>query len=335
MHITFTAGDTETALDIMREAARWQIDRGAPMWGLETLTRARLDNPAEEFLVAWTSEGESAACCLLSHEDKLFWPDVPAGTSGFVHKLAVRRGFAGTGIAARLMDHAQQLCRDKGIYAMRLDTDLRRPRLCAFYEGLGFRRVGVRTMRLPEEGLGQCNVALYELNLSARINPAFYAGDVLEAAPALLGKLLCRRLPDGSVLRRRITETEAYRGQDDTACHARAGITRRTAVMFGPGGFSYVYLCYGIHCLLNIVTGEDGQPQAALIRGVEGCPGPGRVTKAMGIDREFNGIDMRDSQVLWLEDDGFAPASIITGPRVGIGYASEEDRVRAWRFRVG
>jgi len=165
-----------------------------------------------------------------------------------------------------------------------------------------------------------------------RINPAFYARDVLDAAPALLGKLLCRRLPDGTVLRRRITETEAYRGQDDTACHARAGKTRRTAVMFGPGGFSYVYLCYGIHCLLNIVTGEDGQPQAALIRGVEGCPGPGRVTKAMAIDRELNGIDMRVSELLWLEDDGFVPASIVTGPRVGIGYASEEDREREWRF---
>jgi len=169
----------------------------------------------------------------------------------------------------------------------------------------------------------------------SRIDPAFYALDVLEAAPALLGKLLCRRLPDGSVLRRRITETEAYRGTEDTACHAHAGKTRRTAVMFGPGGFSYVYLCYGIHSLLNIVTGEDGQPQAALIRGVEGHPGPGRVTKAMCIDRELNGIDMRVSDVLWVEEDGFVCPEIVTAPRVGIGYASEEDRERAWRFRVG
>jgi len=168
-----------------------------------------------------------------------------------------------------------------------------------------------------------------------RVDPAFYAQDVLDAAPALLGKLLCRRLPDGTVLRRRITETEAYRGEDDTACHARAGKTRRTAVMFGPGGFSYVYLCYGIHSLLNIVTGEDAQPQAALIRGVEGCSGPGRVTKAMAIDQELNGLDMRVSELLWLEEDGFVPASILSGPRVGIGYASEEDQARAWRFRVG
>jgi DNA-3-methyladenine glycosylase len=168
-----------------------------------------------------------------------------------------------------------------------------------------------------------------------RIDPAFYARDVLDAAPALLGKLLCRRLPDGTVLRRRVTETEAYRGTEDTACHAHAGKTRRTAVMFGPGGFSYVYLCYGIHSLLNIVTGEDGQPQAALIRGVEGHPGPGRATKAMSIDCSLNAIDMRASDALWLEEDGFAPASVLTAPRVGIGYASEEDQKREWRFRVG
>ena len=174
-----------------------------------------------------------------------------------------------------------------------------------------------------------------------RLTSNFYAQDVLDAAPALLGKLLCRRLPDGTVLRRRVTETEAYRGQDDTACHARAGKTRRTAVMFGPGGFSYVYLCYGIHSLLNIVTGGEGEPQAALIRGVEGLPGPGRVTKAMGIDCSLNGIDLRASEVLWLEnahgavDDGFACPRILTGPRVGIAYASQEDQARPWRFIAG
>ncbi|MCL2299021.1 MAG: DNA-3-methyladenine glycosylase, partial [Firmicutes bacterium] len=99
-------------------------------------------------------------------------------------------------------------------------------------------------------------------------------------------------------------------------------------------GFSYVYLCYGMHNLLNIVTGGDGQPQAALIRGVEGSPGPGRVTKAMSIDRALNEVDLRTSELLWLEDDGFVPAAILTGPRVGIGYASEEDQKREWRFIV-
>ena len=334
MHLTFTTGDAETAIDIMREAAQWQIDRGSPLWSIETLSRARLSNPAEEFLVALV-DGESVACCLLSFEDKLFWPDVPAGSSGFLHKLAVRRKFAGMGISTRLMEHAQELCREKGIPALRLDTDLHRPKLCAIYESLGFRRVGVRTMRLPQEGLGQCDVVLYEKALAMRIDPAFYAQDVLTVAPALLGKLLCRRLPDGTVLRRRITETEAYRGAEDTACHARAGKTRRTAVMYGPGGFSYVYLCYGIHSLLNIVTGGEDEPQAALIRGVESLPGPGRVTKALSIDCSLNALDMRASDLLWLEDDGFAPPQILTAPRVGIGYASEEDQARPWRFIAG
>lgn len=168
-----------------------------------------------------------------------------------------------------------------------------------------------------------------------RIPPEFYTQDVLTAAPALLGKLLCRRLPDGTVQRRRITETEAYRGEEDSACHASKGQTKRTAVMYGSGGFSYVYLCYGIHSLLNIVTGAAGQPQAALIRGVEGITGPGRVTKAMGIDCSLNALDMRTSELLWLEDDGFAPPGVHTAPRVGIGYASPEDQAKPWRFLAG
>ena len=334
MNLNFTAGDAETAIDIMREAAQRLIEQGTPLWGLETLTRARLRNPDEEFLVAWV-DGESAACCLLSFEDALFWPEIPAGKSGFLHKLAVRCAFAGKNIAVQLIEYAQALCREKGISTLRLDTDLHRPKLCDLYEGLGFRRVGMRTMQLPQEAMGQCEVALYEKMLPARIDPAFYAQDVLLAAPALLGKLLCRRLPDGTVLRRRITETEAYRGAEDTACHARAGKTRRTAVMFGPGGCSYVYLCYGIHALLNIVTGAEDEPQAALIRGVEGSSGPGRLTKAMSIDCALNGLDMRSSDVLWLEDDGFVCPEVVTGPRVGIGCASEEDQAREWRFISG
>ena len=102
--------------------------------------------------------------------------------------------------------------------------------------------------------------------------------------------------------------------------------------MFEPGGYSYVYLCYGMHSLLNIVTGPADMPQAALVRGVEGARGPGRVTKAMQIDRALNHLDMRASDVLWLEDGDAASPHIVTSPRVGIGYASEEDRARLWRF---
>jgi len=165
-----------------------------------------------------------------------------------------------------------------------------------------------------------------------RLPPSFYTQDVLIAAPALLGKLLCRRLEDDTVLRRRITETEAYRGEADTACHASRGRTPRNAVLYRAGGFSYVYLCYGIRNLLNIITGKEGEPQGVLIRGVEGAPGPGRITKLLQINRELNAIDLRDSDQLWLEDDGFPPPELLTAPRIGISYASAEDQARPWRF---
>jgi len=164
-----------------------------------------------------------------------------------------------------------------------------------------------------------------------RLSPAFFAQDVITVAPALLGKVLCHRLPNGTVLRGRITETEAYMA-NDTACHAHRGRTPRNAVMFAAGGLSYVYLCYGIHNLLNVVTGADGDAQAALLRGIEGYPGPGRLTKHLQITRAHNALDLRTSDMLWLEDDGFVPDEIHTAPRVGIGYASEEDQARLWRW---
>jgi len=164
-----------------------------------------------------------------------------------------------------------------------------------------------------------------------RLPPDFYAQDVLAAAPALLGKVLCHKLDDGSILRGRITETEAYRA-NDTACHANRGKTPRNAVMFAPGGWSYVYLCYGMHNLLNVITGDEDDPQGVLVRGIAGFKGPGRVTKALQITRAHNQLDLRSSDVLWIEDDGVAPGEIHTAPRVGIGYASEEDQARLWRF---
>ena len=161
----------------------------------------------------------------------------------------------------------------------------------------------------------------------------FYTRDVLEVAPDLLGKLLCRRKPDGRVVQLRITETEAYRGEEDTACHARAGKTPRTAVLYEPGGIAYVYLCYGIHFLMNIVTGSAGIPQAALIRGAEGYKGPGRLTKAMGISVLDNRADLVTGGFIWLEDDGFSSGHF-TSARIGIDYASEKDRNLPWRFYV-
>ncbi|MBR5668718.1 MAG: DNA-3-methyladenine glycosylase [Spirochaetales bacterium] len=162
----------------------------------------------------------------------------------------------------------------------------------------------------------------------------FYLQDALSAAKAICGKILCVRQHDGSVIRRRITETECYLGEQDTACHAHHGRTRRTEVMYREGGVAYVYLCYGIHDMLNIVTGPAESPQAVLIRSVEGSTGPGRLTKALSIGPGFNGVSFIDSDLIWLETDSFEPASIKALPRVGISYASEEDRARLWRFVI-
>ncbi len=153
-----------------------------------------------------------------------------------------------------------------------------------------------------------------------------------EAARALVGKILVRRLPDGTVLRSRITETEAYFGESDTACHACHGRTKRTEVLYHRAGTIYVYLCYGIHWMLNLVTGPEDDPQAVLIRGVEGASGPGRVTKYLHIDKSLNDCLLGDE--LALEDDGYVPPHVTASPRVGIGYASPEDQARLWRFRA-
>ncbi|OQB14946.1 MAG: 3-methyladenine DNA glycosylase [Firmicutes bacterium ADurb.Bin193] len=167
--------------------------------------------------------------------------------------------------------------------------------------------------------------------MAKRLMPDFYAEHALSVAPLLLGKLLVRRLDDGTVLKYRITETEAYCGEEDTACHARAGRTERTRVLYERGGVSYVYLCYGIHSLLNVVTGAEGDPQAVLIRGVEGFDGPGKLTKAMDIDRKLNAVDLTVSDSLWIEDDGFVP-QYKTSKRIGIDYATEPYKSAPWRF---
>lgn len=158
-----------------------------------------------------------------------------------------------------------------------------------------------------------------------------FSADALALAPRLLGKFLCRRLADRTVLRRRITETEAYFGEEDTACHAHKGRTPRTDVLYAAGGCAYVYLCYGMHELFNVVTGPEGHPEAVLIRGVEGAKGPGRLTKLLHITRTLNRERLATSARLWLEDDGFAPKYVRT-PRIGIAYASARDRLRKWRF---
>ena len=166
-----------------------------------------------------------------------------------------------------------------------------------------------------------------------RLGTEDYAVDAVTGAKALVGAWLCRRLEDGRVVRRRITETEAYCGEEDTACHARKGRTARTDVMYAPGGCAYIYLCYGMHEMLNVVTGAEGRPEAVLIRGVEGAEGPGRLTKLLKIDRSLNREDLVRSNRLWLESDGVR-VKFTSAPRIGIAYASKRDQKRKWRFTL-
>lgn len=163
-----------------------------------------------------------------------------------------------------------------------------------------------------------------------RIAPSLFKLPADQLAPLLIGKLLCRRTKDRTLCLR-IVETECYLGEEDSACHAHRGKTPRNAPLYLRGGYAYVYLCYGIHNLLNVVSGPEDHPEAVLIRGVEGFIGPGRLTKAMGIDRTLNAIDLTVSDELWIEDDG-AVLPYYTAPRVGIDYADPDDRNRPWRF---
>lgn len=158
----------------------------------------------------------------------------------------------------------------------------------------------------------------------------FYHRPCLEVAHDLVGKVLVHRTEAGQ-MRLRISETEAYCGESDTACHAHKGRTKRTEVLYADAGTVYIYLCYGVHWLLNIVTGDPEDPQAVLIRACVDAPGPGRLTKILGITGELNKSSVCQGKVLWMEDDGFQ-CEVITEKRVGIGYASQEDQDKPWRF---
>ena len=134
----------------------------------------------------------------------------------------------------------------------------------------------------------------------------------------------------------RITEVEAYHGESDLACHASKGRTKRTEVMYLSGGRWYVYLCYGVHEMLNLVTGPAGQPSAVLIRAVESISGPGRLTKRLGITRDLNQQPATPQSGLHLEDHGFVVPrnQIKCGPRIGVDFAGPEWAAKPWRFWV-
>ena len=163
-----------------------------------------------------------------------------------------------------------------------------------------------------------------------RLDYAFFHRPCLEVAQDLVGKLLVRQTPQG-IVTMRISETEAYCGESDTACHAHKGRTKRTEVMYAKAGTMYIYLCYGIHWLMNIVTGEEDVPEAVLIRACVDANGPGKLTKKLSITGELNGQSVCEDNRLWIADDGYY-CEIYTDKRVGIAYAAQEDQDRLWRF---
>ena len=163
-----------------------------------------------------------------------------------------------------------------------------------------------------------------------RLNENFYNLNAIEVAPLLLGKFLCRKIED-KIIKFKITETEAYYGENDTACHASKGKTKRAKTLYKQGGIAYVYLYYGIHSMLNVITGEVNFPQAVLIRGIQNYNGPGKLTKYLKIDTSFNEENLITSNRLWIENNKTV-TNYISTPRIGINYAIEEYRYKLWRF---
>ncbi len=184
----------------------------------------------------------------------------------------------------------------------------------------------------------------------------YQSEDVVQIGKDLLGKYLVTNI-DGQLTTGKIVETEAYRGPDDKACHAwNNRLTDRTRVMYEAGGVAYVYLCYGIHHLFNVVTGPQGMAHAVLIRAIEPVhnvemmqlrrnmtalkrqltAGPGAMSQALGIKTSFNGVNLMDhASPIWIEDRGerIAESDILAGPRVGVESAGE-CALRPWRFVV-
>jgi DNA-3-methyladenine glycosylase len=180
---------------------------------------------------------------------------------------------------------------------------------------------------------------------------SFYARSTLTVARELIGKVLVHRTPDG-LASGMIVETEAYIGEDDAACHAACGPTRRNALLYGPPGMAYVYLNYGLHHLVNAVTEEAGHPAAVLIRALQPiqnvglmtkrrgvvvdtgethrlCRGPGNLTRALAITLANNGMDLTAGS-LRIEDRGLDPGKVSWGPRIGIRVAMKHP----WRCSV-
>ena len=196
------------------------------------------------------------------------------------------------------------------------------------------------------------------LTLPVILKPSWFTRPTCVVAADLIGKVLCRQLTDSDgkvkILRMRISETEAYIGEGDAACHAHAGTrTARTEVMYQQGGIFYVYLTYGIHHMLNLVTGMAESPEAVLIRAgfltensdrfieeqqltldkqfthPKQLAGPGKLTLRLEIDRSLYGKSIEPESDVWIEDDGCQPP-VSLRPRIGIDYAGD---AKDWLLR--
>jgi DNA-3-methyladenine glycosylase len=191
------------------------------------------------------------------------------------------------------------------------------------------------------------------LSTGSKLQRSFYEqNDVISVSRQLLGKVLCTRV-GGQFTSGIITETEAYCGRNDEACHANNGLrTNRTETMYGPGGYSYVYLCYGIHHLFNVVTNKKNLADAVLIRSIQPvdgksimlirrnrkdlepvvCNGPGKLTKSLAITTNENSTDLLGERI-WIEDRGIvlSDSDIAASARIGVDYAGE-DALLPWRF---
>lgn len=155
-----------------------------------------------------------------------------------------------------------------------------------------------------------------------RLSQAFFNSPADVVARELVGATLCKKRRDGSVERLEINETEAYMGPHDLASHSSKGRTKRTEVMYAPAGTIYIYLIYGMYHMLNIVTGEKDYPAAVLIRGAGAWDGPGKLTKALGIDMNSNGCLLGSESGIWTEKvKGSHTIKTVSTPRIGVAYA--------------
>lgn len=189
--------------------------------------------------------------------------------------------------------------------------------------------------------------------MGKKLDRDFYSKDAITVSKELLGKIIVKKQKNGDIFSGRIAEVEAYMGAIDKASHSYNNRkTKRTEVMYKEGGYSYVFLIYGMYDCFNVTVSDEGNPEAVLIRGVEPLEnkdemfkirkvkkekdisnGPGKLTKALGITKEDNGKDLVNDETIWLEDDGFKVKEIVETTRIGIDYA-EEDALKPWRFYI-